>query len=156
VNCFSIDPYQIGLENSEAINSGAFWFYRKLGFRPVDPQVQALVDREEQRMRRTPGYRSSRRTLERLAASYLLYEGPSAEKGAWDRFRIRNVALALTRAGRPDFLSSIPDLGRWTAQERTAAEKIFQAKQLSSEAQYLRLMQRHPRLRTAFLAIGAN
>ena len=30
---FSIDPYQIGMENDEAIESGAFWFYRKLGFR---------------------------------------------------------------------------------------------------------------------------
>jgi hypothetical protein len=30
---FSLDPYQIGFENEEGIQSGAFWFYRKLGFR---------------------------------------------------------------------------------------------------------------------------
>ncbi|MDX9733896.1 MAG: hypothetical protein RBU36_07200, partial [Thermoanaerobaculia bacterium] len=29
----SVDPYQVGLGNEEAIASGAFWFYRKLGFR---------------------------------------------------------------------------------------------------------------------------
>ena len=29
----AVDPYQIGRENEEAISSGAFWFYRKLGFR---------------------------------------------------------------------------------------------------------------------------
>ena len=58
-----VDPYQIGLENPEAIGSGAFWFYRKLGFRPVQPEVLALAEREERRMRKTPGYRSSRRTL---------------------------------------------------------------------------------------------
>src|SRR5262249_7965859 len=36
---FSIDPYQLGHENEEAIASGAFWFYRKLGFRPVAPDI---------------------------------------------------------------------------------------------------------------------
>ena len=34
VTAFSLDPYQIGYENEEGIESGAFWFYRKLGFRP--------------------------------------------------------------------------------------------------------------------------
>ena len=147
VNCFSIDPYQIGLENPEAIDSGAFWFYRKLGFRPVEPEVLALAEREERQMRRNPGHRSSRRTLEKLAATYLLYEGPSAEKGVWDKFRIRNVALAITRAGQTDW-SAMPDLAE--------GKEIFQAKQEASEAQYLRLMQRDPRLRAAFLKLGSS
>ena len=94
VNVFSVDPYQIGFENPEAVQSGAFWFYRKLGFRQADPEAAALVDREERRMRRTPGYRSSQRTLEKLAESYILFEGPSAEAGVWDRFRVRNLGLA--------------------------------------------------------------
>ena len=37
VTCFSVYPYQLGHENEEAIKSGAFWFYRKLGFRPGLP-----------------------------------------------------------------------------------------------------------------------
>ena len=37
VTCFSVYPYQIGQDNEEAIQSGAFWFYRKLGFRPGRP-----------------------------------------------------------------------------------------------------------------------
>ncbi len=37
VTVFSIDPYQVGHQNEEGIESGAFWFYRKLGFRPVKP-----------------------------------------------------------------------------------------------------------------------
>ncbi len=32
--CISMYPYQLGHKNQEAIDSGAFWFYRKLGFRP--------------------------------------------------------------------------------------------------------------------------
>ncbi|MBK6406930.1 MAG: hypothetical protein IPF66_18950 [Holophagales bacterium] len=35
----SVDPYQIGLGNEEAISSGAFWFYRKLGFRSSDGRL---------------------------------------------------------------------------------------------------------------------
>ena len=34
VNYFAVDPYQIGLHNQEAIDSGAFWFYRKLRIPP--------------------------------------------------------------------------------------------------------------------------
>jgi len=111
--CFSVDPYQVGLENDEALDSGAFWFYRKLGFRPLDAAAARLVEREEDRMRRIPGHRSSRRTLEKLSHSYLLYECADAEHGAWDRFRVRNLALkcaagdrtaleAIARLGAPD------------------------------------------------------
>ena len=32
---FSLDPYQLGKGNDEAIASGAWWFYYKLGFRPL-------------------------------------------------------------------------------------------------------------------------
>ena len=168
VSCFSVDPYQIGLENPEAVDSGAFWFYRKLGFRPADPKVAGLMDREERRMTQTPGYRSSKRTLEKLAEGYILYEAPSCEKGVWDNFRVRNLGLAVERAraagaldtesssGLALVLSLIPDLARWTAEEKTAAAKILRAKQSGSEAHYLRLMQRHPRLRAAFLALGSG
>ena len=84
VNCFSVDPYQIGLENSEAIDSGAFWFYRKLGFRPIEPEVAALVAREERRMRAHPWIPQFQAHPERIARTYLIFEGPGAEPGAWD------------------------------------------------------------------------
>jgi hypothetical protein len=98
VNTFSVDPYQIGHENEEAIESGAFWFYRKLGFRPADPEIARRTAAEEDRLRRTPGARSSARTLRKLAAGYILFEGPGASPGVWDRFHVRNLGLAVTRA----------------------------------------------------------
>ena len=64
------------------------------------PDVAALVNREERRMSGTPGYRSSRAPLQRIAGSYLIFEGPGAEPAAWDRFRVRNLALAAQRAAR--------------------------------------------------------
>jgi hypothetical protein len=144
VRCFSVDPYQVGLENDEALDSGAFWFYRKLGFRPLDPAAARLVQREEDRMRRTPGYRSSRRTLEKLAHSYLLYECPDADPGAWDRFTVRNLGLRL--AGMPADESPLCRIAE--------VDAIVRAKSGPDEARYLHLMQRHKRLRAAILQWG--
>lgn len=66
---FTIDPYQMGHDNPEAQESGAWWFYYKLGFRPLDPGVKRLVRAELARMRRHPGHRSTRDTLHRLSAA---------------------------------------------------------------------------------------
>jgi hypothetical protein len=50
----------------------------------------------------------------------------------------------------------IPEWTRWTTEEKLAVAKIVRAKESASEARYLRLMQRHPRLRAAFLALGSS
>lgn len=97
VTCYSIDPYQIGLDNEEAIESGAFWFYRKLGFRPVLPEVERLAEAEERKIRTNPAYRSPRPNLRRMSVGQMIYEMPVAQRGAWDRFHIRNLGLAVQR-----------------------------------------------------------
>jgi hypothetical protein len=97
VTCFSIDPYQLGFNNDEPIESGAFWFYRKLGFRPVRRDIAALVAREEKKIAADRAYRTSTRTLRRLSVAPAIYEVPGSSKGDWDRFRIRNVGLAVAR-----------------------------------------------------------
>ncbi len=69
-NCtrFIINAYQFGSENTEALESGAFWFYYRLGYRPVLPVVRALAQRESARMQRDDTYRSDRNMLRRLAS----------------------------------------------------------------------------------------
>ena len=52
VTCFSIDHYQLGHENEEAIASGAFWVYRKLGFHSTLPEIARLIEKEEVRRTR--------------------------------------------------------------------------------------------------------
>ena len=64
---FTIFPYQLGHENDEGIESGAWWFYYKLGYRPRDPETKRLVRRELARLQRRPSYRSSAATLGKLA-----------------------------------------------------------------------------------------
>jgi hypothetical protein len=97
--CISIYPYQIGQGNDEAIDSGAFWFYRKLGFRPGRADLQALCEREEKKISADPKYRTSPRTLKRLAEAHMFYEvrGTGPECGAWDRFSTRNLGLLVNR-----------------------------------------------------------
>jgi hypothetical protein len=110
-NVFSIDPYQVGHENEEGIESGAFWFYRKLGFRPVRPDLMKSALSEERKMSADSRHRTSARTLRKLAAGHMLYElpGTSARErasdwaGKWDRFQIRNVGLAVQKRMAREF-----------------------------------------------------
>jgi hypothetical protein len=97
VKVFSVDPYQLGHHNAEGLASGAFWFYRKLGFRPVQKALAARTLAEERKLTARPGYRTSRRILEQLSSGHVLYETPTAERGAWDNFHIRNLGLAVQR-----------------------------------------------------------
>jgi hypothetical protein len=108
VSVFSIDPYQVGHENEEGIESGAFWFYRKLGFRPVRPELMKLMLSEERKMAGDSSHRTSARTLRRLAAGHMLYEIPvgvseRSDTAKWDRFHIRNVGLAVNRRMTREF-----------------------------------------------------
>ena len=71
---FSFDPYQLGKGNDEAIASGAWWFYYKLGFRPLTADARRLLRRELARMRADPARRSHAATLRALAESHLLFD----------------------------------------------------------------------------------
>jgi hypothetical protein len=80
---FVVEPFQFGEANREAIASGAFWFYRRLGFRPVDPPMAALAEREEDRRAVDPSHRSSAALLRRLTGSDLELVLPGATAAGW-------------------------------------------------------------------------
>jgi hypothetical protein len=106
--CVSVYPYQLGKDNEEAIESGAFWFYRKLGFRPGRPDLQKLAEQEEQKIvadseSKTKKYRTPARTLRRLADGHAFYELPGSEVGAWDKFSTRNLGLQVNQRMANDF-----------------------------------------------------
>jgi len=101
--CVSMYPYQLGHNNDEAIESGAFWFYRKLGFRPGRRDLVQLVEREEARIARDPKYRTPARTLRRLAEGHMFYELPGSAVGAWDEFSTRNIGLRVVRRMGKEF-----------------------------------------------------
>lgn len=197
VSVFSVEPYQLGSHNEEGIEAGAFWFYRKLGFRPVQPRVARIVAREERRLAKRPGYRTPARILRQLAAGHLLYEAPSAQHpGEWDNFRVPNLGLAVQHrlskqlgdgernlrqalvtsvahalGVKPTDLSAsehrvfsdlalvlaiIPGLSRWSKEEKSAIKQIVRAKASADEARYVRLLQRHKKLRDGVRTIGSR
>jgi len=227
--CFSIYPYQIGQNNDEAIESGAFWFYRKLGFRPGRPDLQKLCEREEKRIAANPKYRTPSRTLKRLAEAHMFYDlsrmsigngapgnrtlgkGTTSSRavnatksspasaaegsGPWDTFSIRTLGLRINQRMAKDFdgesqkirrastatitkalkinpsrwtvlqnqslenwslvLTQIPNLSRWTPEEKRQLIKIIRAKCASTEMPYLHQTQNHPRLRSELLRLGS-
>jgi hypothetical protein len=79
---FSIEPYQLGFDNEEGIDSGAWWFYYKLGFRPRAAAARQRVRQELARMRLNPFHRSSARTLRALAEHHLFFDfDPASPRG---------------------------------------------------------------------------
>ncbi|MCX7892452.1 MAG: hypothetical protein N2544_08835 [Burkholderiales bacterium] len=75
---FFVEPYQIGRGNADGIRSGAFWFYYRLGFRPVQHELDALAAAEGARMAGERGYRTPAPTLRRLAEADLRWAVPGA------------------------------------------------------------------------------
>ena len=107
VTAFSLDPYQIGFENEEGIQSGAFWFYRKLGFRPTHEDALQLTLKEEQKIATRKGYRTRASTLRKLAESPMIFQ--LHENRDWDHFQIRKIGLKVQR-GVVELGKNLPDL----------------------------------------------
>lgn len=78
---FIASPYQFGDDNDEAIESGAFWFYYRLGFRPRSRAIKALANREWKRLKADRSHRTTARNLQRLARSDLVLSLPGGDAG---------------------------------------------------------------------------
>lgn len=66
---FEVEPYQFGKHNPEGISSGAFWFYHRFGFRPVDKKLNELAEKEHQQILSQKGYRTTAAVLRKFTAS---------------------------------------------------------------------------------------
>ncbi len=94
---FVVDPYQLGQDNPEALASGAFWFYYKLGFRPEDAERQAIVARELRAMKKHAAHRSSRATLRALMHDYLFFYLDGRRDDVVGKLSYGEAALRVTR-----------------------------------------------------------
>ncbi len=99
---FSVDPYQLGDENEEGLESGAFWFYYKLGFCSHHAGVKRVLRRELTRMRRNPQHRSSIATLRKLVVDYVFFYLGRPRRDVIGRVSLGNIGLRISRylAGR--------------------------------------------------------
>lgn len=137
VTCFSVDPYQLGHENEEGLASGAFWFYRRLGFRSTSPEIRTLTEHEERRLARRPEARSSPAMLGKLAREPMIYCLPGTETDEWDRFRLRAAGLGVAAGKRLEL-----------------PPRLAAAKYGAEESHYLKAMQKDQAFRRRLLAAG--
>jgi hypothetical protein len=137
---FTIYPYQLGQHNDEAIRSGAWWFYYKLGFRPRNRAVKRVLARELARMQRDPAHRSSEAMLRRLADDNVYLHLGTERDDVIGLLPLASIGLAVTerlaaRAGsdRAALAPELADEARralglrslagWSADERAAFER---------------------------------
>jgi len=93
----TVPRYQIGYMNDEAIGSGAFWFYRKLGFEAIDPEVAKLLRSEESKMRKDRRHRSPAAVLKRLTVENLVFHIGEPRDDLVGVFPYANAGHAATR-----------------------------------------------------------
>ncbi|HMT29546.1 MAG TPA: hypothetical protein PKD91_09735 [Bacteroidia bacterium] len=93
VSKFVVQPYQFGEDNEEGLQSGAFWFYYKLGYRPSDSNIRVLAEKEWNKIISKKGYRSSISTLKKFTESpveLILKKSPI-------HFEPKQLSIAITR-----------------------------------------------------------
>jgi len=104
---FLVNPYQLGAGNDEALQSGAYWFYYRLGFRSAESAVRKLAEREFARLRNDRRYRVPMATLRRLAACDLhldLRDDAAARHfdERWLTALVNGIAPAIADVGESD------------------------------------------------------
>ena len=97
---FVVEPYQLGEENEEAIQSGAWWFYNKLGYKPYDREASRLAKSENEKRRTRKSYRSSPSALRRLAQAPMFLHLGRRRKDVLGLVDLEACGLAVT-----DYLS---------------------------------------------------
>jgi hypothetical protein len=118
---FVMRRYQIGHGNPEGIEAGSFWFFWKLGFRPVAPRVRELGEREAGRLARRRGARTGEAMLRRLARSDMVFATDGRDLGNFRDYDVAAAGRAVTRLIERDFE------GDRTVALRRCAERVARA-----------------------------
>jgi hypothetical protein len=193
---FTIFPYQLGgYGNPEALASGAWWFYQKLGFAPRAPRVVKLMKEELARMKADPKHRSTLATLKVLASENLYFHLGKKRDDAIGLLELPNVGLQVTdmlarrfgsdreraeavlileardllglkslsgwsegerlafRRWTP-LVTILPGIARWSAAEKHALTAVLRAKGGRRESDFVRLFDRHRKLRRAVATLA--
>jgi len=114
VDRFEAENYQLGYGNPEGLRSGAYWFYYRLGFRPMTAALRQLAAREFERLSTRTDYEVPKAVLNALVEAGLEFAlrdalGPVLDTAAlteavqqhivqrYDGDRARAMASALRR-----------------------------------------------------------
>ena len=136
-----VRSFQVGDDNEEGLESGAFWFYHKLGFRPVKPRVRALARKESRRIAMDRRYRSPLSMLKHLARSDLFFHLDETRMDRFEELNVADLGYALTRRIAREYggdrekategsvrrlqrLLGLRGLDRWSADERAGLHRM--------------------------------
>lgn len=92
-----VRSYQIGDDNTEALESGSFWFYYKLGFRPVKKRVRRLAEEEFERVRADSSYRTPMRMLKRLSKSDVFFHIDPDRMDGYEELPVEKIGRIVTK-----------------------------------------------------------
>lgn len=92
-----VDRYQLGHESTEALRSGSFYFYHRLGFRPRDPGVVRVLAEERAKIAADARYRSPIPVLRRLAAHEVFLTLPGGLAAPEKRLRATDVSALVAQ-----------------------------------------------------------
>lgn len=112
-----VNPYQFGAGNDEALQSGAYGFYYRLGFRSVERGVAALARREFARLRADRGYRVPITTLRRLAGCDLRLDLADRTDALFDEAWLPAIGRGITEA-----IAAVPLVNRGRALAQLARD----------------------------------
>jgi hypothetical protein len=94
---FAVPPHQLGYNNPEALQSGAWWFYYKLGFRPRDPGVRRLLRAELKHMKRRPRHRTDIDTLNELSSENMYLNLGKQREDVMGELPLGDIGLLISR-----------------------------------------------------------
>jgi hypothetical protein len=138
---FLVEPYQIGEGNPDGVKSGAFWFYYRLGFRPLGARHAELARDEFARIAAQRGYRAPLAVMRRLSHAdlELRVRGAARAAGVWPEPAQLSLAVStwIAREFGGDRSAAqsaacervakalvIENLGAWTPPQRAAFESL--------------------------------
>lgn len=138
---FLVDPFQFGAGNREAIASGAFWFYYRLGFRPIDARLCRRADAEAAKLQANPKCRTPGSTLRTLARAKLFMDFSRKLPESAPAPDLTRIGLALTAwlgrrfkgdrataeawcANRVMKILNVKPTKNWSGHEKTALEQM--------------------------------
>ncbi len=110
VSKFVVPPYQFGEDNEEGLQSGAFWFYYKLGYRPADKNIRVLADKEWKKIISKKGYRSTLSTLKKFTECPVEF----THKKSQFHFEPKQMSVAITNYVAKKFIGNNTLANEWS------------------------------------------
>lgn len=134
VDRFEAENYQLGHNNPDGLKSGAYWFYYRLGFRPVTKALQRIAENEFKKLSSRKGYQVPLKLLKELVEQGLeliiasnhtpIIDTAALTTAVQQHVVVRHAGdrtLAMRRAlDRLGKALPLGDLAEWSPEERAA------------------------------------